>query len=57
MAAFDDRKTKQKQTTVFMQVATDTPYQTRRDMFLKVLLPSYDKNTNCKPYSNFNKRK
>ena len=50
MIAFDDGKTKQKQSTVFMQVAADTRYQTRRNIFLEVLLSFYDKNTNCKPY-------
>ena len=34
MAAFDDRKTKQKQSTVFVQVAANTIYQTRRNIFL-----------------------
>ena len=67
MAAFDDRKTKQKQCTVFMLVAADTLYlmlaaadtlyQTGRNIFLEVLLSSYDKNTNCKPYPHFTNRK
>ena len=57
MAASDDKKkkTKQKQRTVFIQVAADTLYQTRRNIFLEV--SSYDKNTNCKPYPHFNNRK
>ena len=42
MAEFDDRKAKQQQSTVFLQVAADTLYQTRRNIFLKVLLSSYD---------------
>ena len=50
MTAFDDRKIKQKESTAFMQVAADTLYQTRRNMFIKLLLSSYDKNANCKPY-------
>ena len=57
MAAFDDRKTKQKQSTLFMQVAADTLYQTRKYIFLEVYLSSYDKNTGCKPYPHFNNRK
>ena len=57
MAAFDDRKTKQKQSTLFMQVAADTLYQTRKYIFLEVYLSSYDKNTSCKPYPHFNNRK
>ena len=48
MAAFDDRKTKQKQSTIFVQVAAYTLYKTRRNTFLEVLLLSYDKNRNCK---------
>ena len=40
MAAFDDIKTEQKQSTVFIQVAADTLYQTRRNTFFKVLLSS-----------------
>ena len=30
-----------------MQVAADTLYQTRRNIFLEVLLSFYGKNTNC----------
>ena len=57
MAAFDDRKTKQKQSTVFVQVAANTLYQARRNIFLELLLSSYDKNTNGKPYLHFDNRK
>ena len=57
MAAFDDRKTKLKQSTIFMQVAADTLYQTRGNMFIEVLLSSYDEITSCKPYSHFSNRK
>ena len=53
----DDRKTKQKQSTAFMQVAADAPDQTRSNIFLEVLPSSYDKNTNCKPYPYLNNRK
>ena len=34
MAAFDDRKTKQKQSTVSVQVVANTIYQTRRNISL-----------------------
>ena len=34
MGAFDDRKAKQKQSTVFVQVVANTIYQTRRNIFL-----------------------
>ena len=47
MAAFDDRKTNQKQSTVLMQVAADALYQTKRNIVLEVWL-------SCKPYSHFN---
>ena len=57
MAAIDDRKTNQKQSTIFMKVTADTLYQTRRNIFLEVLRSSYDKNANCKSYSRFNNRK
>ena len=57
MAAFDERKTMQKQGTVLMQVAADALYQTRTNIFLEVLLSSYAKITNCKPCSYFNNRK
>ena len=57
MAVFDHRKTKQKQNTVFMQVIADTLYQTRGNIFLEVLLSSYDKITNCKPYPHFSNKK
>ena len=57
MTTFDDRKTKQKQSTVFMQVVADTLYETRRNIFLEVLLSSYDKNTNGKLYSHLKNRK
>ena len=57
MAVFDDRKTKQKQNTVFMQVIADTLYQTRGNILLEVLLSSYDKITNCKPYPHFSNKK
>ena len=36
MAAFDDRKTNQKQSTVLMQVAADALYQTKRNLVLEV---------------------
>ena len=57
MAVFDDRKTKQKQNTVFLQVAADTLDQTRRKILFEVFISSYDNNTNCKPYPHFNNRK
>ena len=58
MASFDDRKTKQKQSAAFMQVAADILYQTRSNIFLEVLLSSYyDKNINRKPYPHCNNRK
>ena len=57
MAAFDERKTMQKQGTVLMQVAADALYQIRTNIFLEVLLSSYAKITNCKPCSYFNNRK
>ena len=47
---------KQKQRTVFMQAIADTIYQTRTNIFLKVLLSSYNKNTNRNPYPHFNNR-
>ena len=50
-------KKKQKQNTVFLRVAADTLYQTRRKIFFEVFLSSYDNNTNCKPYPHFNNRK
>ena len=53
MAAFDDRKTKQKQNPLFTQAAADILYLTRKNIFLEVLLSSYDKNTIYKPYSHF----
>ena len=34
MAAFDDRKTKQKESTVFMQIVANIIYQTRRNIFI-----------------------
>ena len=34
MAAFDDRKTKQKQSRVVVQVVANTIYQTRRNISL-----------------------
>ena len=34
MAAFDDRKTKQKESAVFMQVVANIIYQTRRNIFI-----------------------
>ena len=40
MAAFDYRKTKLKQSTIFMQAAADTLYQTRGNIFIEVLLSS-----------------
>ena len=40
-----------------MQVAADTLYQTRMNIFLKLLLSSYDKKTNCRPYPHFNNRR
>ena len=57
MDAFDDRKIKQKKSTVFMKVVADSLYQTRRNIFLELLLSSYDKNKNCKPYPRFKSRK
>ena len=57
MAPVDDGKTKQKQSTVLMQIAADPLYQTRRNIFFEVLLSSYDKNTNFRPYPHFNNRK
>ena len=59
MTPFDDRKTNQKHSTIFMEVAADTLYQTRRNIFLEVLQSTYDKNINCKtyPYPHFNDRK
>ena len=57
MAAFDDRKTKWKQSTVFVQVAANTLYQGRRNIFLELLLSSYDKNTNGKRCPQFGNRK
>ena len=57
MAAFDDRKTKWKQSTVFVQVAANTLYQARRNIFLELLLSSYDKNTNGKRCPHFGNRK
>ena len=53
MAAFDDRKTKQKQNPLFTQAAADILYLTRKNIFLEVLLSSYDKKTIYKPYSHF----
>ena len=40
-----------------MKVAADTLYQTRKNIYLKVLLSSYDKKINCRPYPRFNNRK
>ena len=57
MAPVDDGKTKQKQSTVLMQIAADPLYQTRRNIFFEVFLSSYDKNTNFRPYPHFNNRK
>ena len=57
MGAFGDRKTKQKKSTVFMKVVANSLYQTRRNIFLELLLSSYDKNKNCKPYPHFKSRK
>ena len=40
-----------------MQVAANILYQTRKNIFLAVLLSFYDKNTNRKRYPHFNNRK
>ena len=41
----------------FVQVAADTLYQARRNIFLELLLSSYDKNTNGKRCPHFGNRK
>ena len=49
MAAFDKRKAKQKQSTVFIQVVLIHFIKVER--ILEVLRLSYDKNINWYPYS------
>ena len=59
IAAFDTNKAekKQKQSTIFLQVAADILYRARRKIFLEVLLSLLDKKTNCKTNIPFNNKK
>ena len=59
IAAIDTNKAekKQKQSTIFLQVAADILYRDRRNIFLEVLLSLLDKKTNCQTYLPFNNKK